>query len=86
MTSISRFRDEIEKNKLVKVKQDRYVVMRNNVPAAVMLPVAAYEAILDELEDLRIEAISIERIQTFNPSKAISHEEMMKHFTDGDAE
>jgi antitoxin StbD len=73
-------------DKLVKGKQDRYVVMRNNVPAAVMLPVAAYEAILDELEDLRIEALARDRIQTFNPLKAVSHEEMMKRFTDGDAE
>jgi len=73
-------------DKLVKGTQDRYVVMRNNVPAAVMLPVDAYEAIMDELEDLRIEAVARERMQTFDPAKAVSHEEMMTRFATGDDE
>jgi antitoxin StbD len=73
-------------DKLVKGKQDRYIVMKNNVPAAVLLPVDAYEAIMDELEDLRIEAVARERIQTFDPSKAITHEEMMIRFTGADEE
>lgn len=73
-------------DKLVKGKQDRYVVMRNNVPAAVMLPIDAYEAIMDELEDLRIEAVARERIRTFDPTKAVSHEEMMTRFAAGDEE
>ena len=69
-------------DKLAKGKQDRYVVMKNNVPAAVMLPVRVYETIMDELEDLRIETVARERIQTFDPAKAITHEEMMKRFKD----
>jgi antitoxin StbD len=72
-------------DKLVKGKQDRYVVMRNNIPAAVMLPVDVYEEMMYELEDLRIEAVARERIQTFDPVKAISHEEMMTRFTNGEA-
>ena len=32
-------------------EQDKYVVMRNNAPAAVMMPVATYEALIDEIED-----------------------------------
>ena len=73
-------------DKLVKGTQDRYIVMKNNVPAAVMLPVDAYEAIMDELEDLRIEAVTRERIRTFDPDKAVSHEEMMMRFAAGDEE
>jgi len=61
-------------------EQDKYVVMRNNAPAAVMMPVAAYEALIDELEDLRIEAVARERLQTFDRKKAISHAEMTKRF------
>ncbi|MBK7134936.1 MAG: type II toxin-antitoxin system Phd/YefM family antitoxin [Rhodocyclales bacterium] len=61
-------------------EQDKYVVMRNNAPAAVMMPVATYEALIDEIEDLRIEAVARERLQSFDRKKAISHAEMMKRF------
>lgn len=61
-------------------EQDKYVVMRNNAPAAVMMPVAAYEALIDEIEDLRIEAVARERLQSFDRKKAIPHAEMTKRF------
>ncbi len=61
-------------------EQDKYVVMRNNAPAAVMMPVAAYEALIDELEDLRIEAVARERLRTFDRKKAISHAAITKRF------
>ncbi len=61
-------------------EQDKYVVMRNNAPAAVMMPVAAYEALIDEIEDLRIEAVARERLQSFDRKKAITHAEMAKRF------
>lgn len=60
--------------------QDKYVVMRDNRPACVMLPIATYEALMDELEDMRIDAIAAERAATFDPAKAISHAEMCKRF------
>ncbi len=40
----------------------------------------SHEALLDELEDLRIEAIARQRLQDFDKSKAISHEDMLKKF------
>lgn len=67
-------------DRLTEGKQDRYVVMRDNKPAAVLLPTKMYEALMDELADMRIEAIALERIATFDESKAISHEEMKKIF------
>jgi antitoxin StbD len=73
-------------DKLAKGKQDKCVVMKNNMPVAVMLPVDSYEAIMDELEDLRIEAVARERIRTFDPDKAVSHEEMMMRFVGVDQE
>lgn len=33
--------------------QDKYVVMRDNKPACVILPVNTYEALMDELDSLR---------------------------------
>lgn len=60
--------------------QDKYVIMRDNRPACVMLPIATYEALMDELEDMRIDAIAAERAATFDPATAISHDEMLKRF------
>ena len=65
-------------------KQDKYVVMRNNAPAAVMMPVSIYEALMDELDDLHIQLTARDRLQSFDRAKSISHEDMLKRFTSGD--
>ena len=61
-------------------EQDRFVVLKNNAIAAVLLSSDRYEALMDELEDLRIDAIAAERMATFEPTKAITHEEMLTRF------
>jgi len=61
-------------------EQDKYVVLKNNAIAAVLLPADRYEALMDELDDLRIGVIATERISTFDRSKAISHKEMLARF------
>jgi antitoxin StbD len=60
--------------------QDKYVVMRDNKPACVMLPVSSYEALMDELEDMRIDAIAVERAASFDPAKAIPLDVMLKKY------
>lgn len=68
-------------DKLISGEQDKYVVMRNNAPAAVLLPVADYEALLDEIEDLRIELTAIERLaHPSDESELISHHDVRKMF------
>ena len=67
-------------SRLASGDQDKFVVMRNNTLVAVMLTAERYEALLDELEDLRIEAVARERLETFDPAKAISHEDMLARF------
>ena len=62
------------------MKQEKYVVLKNNAIAAVLLPADRYEALMDELDDLRIGAMAAERISTFDRTKAISHAEMMARF------
>lgn len=64
--------------------QDKYVVMRDNKPACVILPINGYTDLMDELEDLRIDAIAADRVATFDPAKAITHEEMLARFGVGD--
>ncbi|MDR0770293.1 MAG: type II toxin-antitoxin system Phd/YefM family antitoxin [Burkholderiales bacterium] len=61
-------------------QQDKLVVLRNNEIAAVLLPAERYEALMDELEDLRIEAVATDRVATFDPAKAITHAEMLAQF------
>ena len=58
--------------------QNRYVVMRDNRPTAVMLSTARYESLMDELEDLRMEAVARERLSSMSRAKLISHAEMVK--------
>ncbi len=44
--------------------EDHFVVMRDNRPAAVMMAAERYEAMMDELADLRIEAVARARAAT----------------------
>ncbi|MBY0292996.1 MAG: type II toxin-antitoxin system Phd/YefM family antitoxin [Alphaproteobacteria bacterium] len=67
-------------NKLISGEQNHYVIMKNNSPAAVLLNIQAYEELLDELEDLRIEDVARKRLQRFDKSTALSHEDMMQKF------
>ncbi len=60
--------------------QDRYVVIRDNRPAAVLLPVASYEALMDELADLRLEALARERLATLPQAGTLSHADMLARF------
>lgn len=62
-------------------EQDKYVVMRNNAPAAVMMPVSVYESIMDELDELHIQLTARDRLKSFDRSKAISHDDMLKMFS-----
>lgn len=63
---------------------DRLVVFKDNEPAAVILNVQAYQALIDELDDLRINAIGRERMATFDKSKAVSHADMRARFAKKD--
>lgn len=47
-------------DKMQRGEQDKYVVMRDNKPAFVMLPVATYEAMLNDLDELeRLRAATV---------------------------
>lgn len=68
-------------DRLISGEQDRYVVMRNNAPAAVMLSVAEYEQLMDELTDLKIDRIAAARLAALSPEdELVSHEDMLAHF------
>ena len=52
-------------------EQEELVVLRNNEISAVLLPVARYGALLDELEDLCVEAVAADRIATFDQARPL---------------
>ncbi|MCW7552277.1 type II toxin-antitoxin system Phd/YefM family antitoxin [Endozoicomonas gorgoniicola] len=68
-------------DKICNRENDKYVVMRNNEPAAVLLSVEKFESLMNELEDLRLEAVARERLTAFDGT-TISHADMLKRFED----
>ena len=69
-------------NRLSSGEQDRYVVMKNNTPVAVMMSVDEFESVMDELDDLRIEAVARERLVDINDASLVPHDEMLKRFSE----
>lgn len=67
-------------DRMVDGRQDRYVVIRDNRPAAVILPTDRYESLMSELEDLRIEAIARDRLASMKAEESVSHAEMLELF------
>ncbi|MGS2742511.1 hypothetical protein ACU6TU_02790 [Halomonas sp. LS-001] len=63
---------------------DRLVVFKDNQPAAVLMNVQAYQDLVDELEDLRIEAIARDRLASYQAGQAISHDDMRSLFNQND--
>ena len=61
-------------------QQDRYVIMRNNAPEAVVLPVDYYEEVMNELEDLRVELLAATRLNDTYDTNMVSHEGMRSRF------
>jgi antitoxin StbD len=61
-------------------EEDHFVVMRDNRPTAVMMATERYEALLDELADLRIESIA--RVRANTPRKDYLSRKEMNVFLD----
>lgn len=59
---------------------ERLVIFKDNEPAAVIINVDAYQEMLDELEDLRVEAAARERLIGFDEADAISHDDMVARY------
>ncbi|MDR9751748.1 type II toxin-antitoxin system Phd/YefM family antitoxin [Pseudomonas sp. SZMC_28357] len=57
------------------------VIFKDNEPAAVLVGVQAYQALQDELEDLRSELLAIERLPSLDDTVTVSLEEMDSRFS-----
>lgn len=59
---------------------EKLIILKNNAPKAVLLSIEAYEEMEEELEDLRLAALALTRLQTFKVKEAIPHGAMMEKF------
>lgn len=59
---------------------EKLIILKNNSPKAVLMSVNAYEAMEEEMEDLRLAALALARLQSFQPGTALSHDHMMAKF------
>lgn len=57
------------------------VIFKDNEPAAVLVGVDAYQALQDELEDLRSELLAIERLPSLDNTVTVSLEDMEARFS-----
>ena len=56
------------------------IILKNNAPKAVLLSMESYEAMQEEMEDLRLTALAIARLESFEEKKALSHEYIREKF------
>ncbi len=65
---------------LDKGESEKLIILKNNTPKAVLLSMECYEALEEEMEDLRLTALALARLQTFDAKDAVSHDDMMEKF------
>jgi len=63
-----------------KGETEKMIILKNNEPKAVLLSMEAYEAMEEEIEDLRLLSLALARFETFDPKRALNHEQMMEKF------
>lgn len=65
---------------LEKGDAERLIILKNNAPKAILLSMETYEAMLEEIEDLRLTALALARLDSFDTEKALSHAYMVEKF------
>lgn len=65
---------------LEKGEVEKLIILKNNAPKAVLLSIEAYEAMEEEIEDLRLTALALARFETFDQKKALSHNHIWEKF------
>lgn len=61
-------------------KQGAKVVMKNNAPECVLLSPEEYLRLIDEVNDAKLAAVAAQRMQHFDPAKAIPAEEVYRKY------
>lgn len=59
---------------------EKFIILKNNTPKAVLLSMEAYEAMQEEMEDLRLTAMALARVESFVEKNALSHDYIKEKF------
>jgi len=59
---------------------ERLIILKNNAPKAILLSIETYEAMQEEMEDLRLTALALARLESFEEKKALSDEYIQEKF------
>ncbi|BBO72950.1 hypothetical protein DSCW_03670 [Desulfosarcina widdelii] len=65
---------------LAKDDAGRLIIMKNNAPKAVLLSMESYEAMEQEIEDLRLTALTLARLDSFDEKKALRHNDIKEKY------
>ena len=60
---------------------EKLIILKNNSPKAVLVSIDAYEMMEEEMEDLRLAALSLARLHTFKQETALAHKDIMEKFS-----
>ena len=66
---------------LDKGEAEKLIILKNNTPRAVLLSIEAYEALEEEIEDLRLTALALARLETIDQKKLLSHTHIFEKFS-----
>ncbi len=67
-------------NNIESGETDKLIILKNNSPKAILMSFETYEAMAEEIEDLRLTALALARLQSYNEKEVISHKEMMEKY------
>ena len=59
---------------------EKLIILKNNAPKAVLMSIDAYEALEEEIEDLRLTYLALSRLESFRPEDAIPHQVLMDEY------
>ena len=65
---------------LEKGETEKLIILKNNSPKAVLLSMENYEAMEEEIEDLRLTGLALVRLGSFDETKALAHSVIMEKF------
>ena len=65
---------------LEKGEPEKLIILKNNAPKAVLLSIERYEAMEEEIEDLRLTALALVRLETLDEKKVLSHRYIQEKF------
>ncbi len=65
---------------LEKGEAEKLIILKNNTPKAILLSIERYEAMEEEIEDLRLAALALARLETLDEKKVLSHQYIQEKF------